>query len=139
MTETRQVLLEGVLTTPEQVLLAQLTQMGGYKVLMKLFDAASTKFQEACLKLDPESPTYEKQVASRTQRARNSIEYASLVFDSVASHVKTVGVQAAEQEEQQIDAVAKTFGIHRVPPKTKKVIGQQVIESPKGSVVNESK
>jgi len=107
---------------------------------MKLFDAASTKFQEACLKLDPESPTYEKQVASRTQRARNSIEYASLVFDSVAAHVKLVGIQAAADEEQVVDAVAKTFGIHKVPPKTKKVIGQQqVVESPKGNVVNESK
>lgn len=132
------VLLEGILTTPEQVLLAQLVQMGGYKVLMKLFDAATTRFQEAPLKLNPEDPNYEKLVASRTQRARNSIEYANSVFNSVKWHTEVIGLKETENEAESEDAVAKVFGIHKVPPKAKKVIGQKQ-ESPKGLVVNESK
>ena len=107
---------------------------------MKIFDAATTQFQEAPLKLNPEDLNYEKLVASRTQRARNSIEYSNIAFNSVKWHVEAVGVKESESLEQTEDAVAKVFGIHKVPPKAKKVIGQkQEKESPKGTAVNESK
>lgn len=136
----KQILLDGVLSMPEQVLLGQLTQMGGYKVLQKLFDAAATVFQEAPLKLDPENPNYEKLVASRTQAARNAIEFSNLVFNSVECHVKAAMVADVEREAEAVDAVAATFGIHKVPPKAKKIIGlQKQVESPSGAENNQSK
>ena len=122
-----QPLLMDDLTIPERVMLGQLTNIGGFKVLTKLLDAACVRVTQDIVKLDPENPDYERLLSIRTQRARTVNEFVNLIRKSVIYHADVVRNEAAAEEVQVEDAVAKTFGIHTIPPKTKKVVGAPVI------------
>ena len=115
-------LLMDELTTPERVMLAQSTFHGGHKVIIKLFDAACTRATADIVRLDPENPQYDHLLSVRTQRARNINEFCALVLKSIDYHVNAVHAETIQDEEKAVDAVAKTFGIHKVPPKPKKEI-----------------
>ena len=120
-------LLMESLTTPERVMLGQMTSVGGYKVLVKLFDAACSRATADVVKLDPESSDFERVLAERQRRARAINEFCASVLKSIDYHVDLIRQEAVAEEEQVVDAVAKTFGIHKVPPKTKKVMGVPAI------------
>ncbi len=136
--ETTPLLMEE-LTQPERVFLTQIFQHAGFSVLIKLFDAGCTRATQDIVRLDPEKPDYERLLAYRSQRSRNINEFSSWIRKSVEYHTKVVKMQEVGDENQAEDAVAKVFGIHKVPPKAKRVIGQKKEESPKGTAVNESK
>ena len=137
--ETVPLLMED-LTQPERVFLTQIFQHAGFKVLIKLFDAGCTRATQDIVRLDPEKPDYERLLTYRSQRSRNINEFSALVMKSVEYHTGVVKMAEVSDEGTAEDAVAKVFGIHKVPPKAKRVIGQQKKEeSPKGTVVNESK
>ena len=124
--ETTPLLMES-LTIPERVMLGQMTSVGGFKVLVKLFDAACSRATADVVKLDPESSDFERVLAERQRRARAINEFCASVMKSIDYHVDLIRREAAAEEVQVEDAVAKTFGIHTIPPKTKKVVGALVI------------
>lgn len=129
-------LLMDELSAPERTFLMQIVQHAGFQVIVKLFDAACTRATQDIVRLDPEKPDYDMLLKYRTQRSRNINEFSSLVRKSINYHTSIVQMTNDEEKETTEDAVAKVFGIHKVPPKAKKVIGKQ---SPKGTAVNESK
>ena len=118
-------LLADELSTPERVMLGQTTTHGGYKIIIKLMEAACTRATQDTVRLDPEESDYERKLSVRTQRARNIIEFSALVLKSIDWHVNAVQTQAAEEQQGAEAAVAKTFGIHTVPPKPKKEAEQK--------------
>jgi len=124
--DTTPLLMES-LTVPERVMLGQMTSVGGYKVLVKLFDAACSRATADVVKLDPESADFERVLAERQRRARAINEFCASVLKSIDYHVDLIRQEAVAEEQEVVDIVAKTFGIHKVPPKAKKVIGEPVI------------
>lgn len=131
-------LLMDELTEPERVMLGRMTYDGGYKVLVKLFNAACIRVTQDIVRLDPEKPDYARLLEIRSQRSRNINEFCAMVLKSLDYHVDILRHQKLEEQTQEEDAVAKVFGIHKVPPKAKKIIGQKQEEKSQ-PVVNESK
>ena len=117
-------LLMDELTHPERIFLAQIVQHAGFKVLVKLFDAGCSRSTQDIVRLDPEKPDYERLTVYRTQRSRNINEFSALIMKSVEFHTGALRAAEVGEEVEADDAVAKVFGIHKVPPKAKKVIGQ---------------
>ncbi len=122
-----------------EVELAQLTQvthMPGYRVIVKMLDAACLRATQDLIKLDPESENYKDRVAARTARARCWTEFSDLVLGSIAYHAQATKEAAVEalrvQQEEHVkenifgihpakpgdtnDAITKTFGIHAAKP-----------------------
>lgn len=117
-------LLTEDLTHPERIFLTQIFHHAGFKVLIKLLNAACARATEQIVKLDPENPDYQRLLTYRSQRSRNFSECISDVMRSVEYHTGVLKAEEVGEEIQAEDAVAKVFGIHKVPPKAKKVIGQ---------------
>jgi hypothetical protein len=125
------------LTHPERIFLAQIYAHAGFKVLIKLLNASCARATEQIVKLDPEKPDYERLLPYRSQRSRNFSECVSEVMKSVEFHTGALRAEEVGEEVQAEDAVSKVFGIHKVPPKAKKVIGQ-LQESSKEKQENKS-
>jgi hypothetical protein len=113
------------LTHPERIFLTQIVQHAGFQVLIKLMDAGCTRATQDIVRLDPEKPDYERLLTYRSQRSRNINEFSAWVFKSVEYHTGKLRAEEVNDEVQAEDRVAKVFGIHKVPPKAKKVIGLQ--------------
>lgn len=121
-------LLREDLSSTEVMMLGQMTHHGGYKVLVKLMDALCTRATQDIVLLDPEADDYERVLSIRTQRARTINEVCSVILKSVEAHVESIASQERTEDQEAVDKVAKTFGIHRVPPKQPKTnapTGQQ--------------
>ena len=131
-------LLMDELSQPERVFLMQIVQHAGYRVLVKLFDAGCTRATQDIVRLNPEDARYNELLVYRSQRSRNINEFSALIMKSVDYHTTLFKAEEQEQEVEAGDAVAKVFGIHKVPPKAKKVIGKPQ-ESSKEKAANESK
>jgi hypothetical protein len=110
-------LLMDELSVAEKIVLGQLTHQPGFTVLQKLFDAACTRATADIVKLDPEEEGYDRVLAVRSQRARTMNEFANSIRKSVLFHTQTVITEAQEDDQQAVDLVAKTFGIHKVTKK----------------------
>lgn len=126
------------LTGQERTFLSQIVQHPGFSVIIKLFDAGCVRATQDIVKLDPEKPDYERLLTYRSQRSRNISEFSAWIRASVNYHTGVVKMQDQESEEAATDNVAKVFGIHRVPPKAKRVIGQKQ-ESSQEAAENKSK
>lgn len=125
-------LLHDQLSMPEKVMLGQVTNHGGFKVIVKLFEAAVAQAHADTVRLDPEDTNYEHLLSVRTQRERTVNEFAGWIKDSINYHVSVVKAQVAEEDVEAVDAVARTFGIHTVKPKSKKE-KKEVSNPPQGS------
>lgn len=125
------------LSQAERIVLGQTTHTAGFKVLIKLFDAAVTAAGNDRLTLDPEQEGYERKLSVRAQRERNFAECIDLVNKAVVFHSDSVVAEAQTADALAEDAVAKVFkpygGIYRV--KTKE---QKAKEAQEQKVANES-
>jgi hypothetical protein len=113
-------LLREELSPAETVMLGQMTQHGGYKVLVKLMDALCTRATQDVVRLEPEDKDYERKLSVRSQRARTVNETCSVILKSIDAHVQSAANQEEQEQKEAVDSVAKVFGIHPVPPKPKK-------------------
>jgi hypothetical protein len=129
-------LLMEELTHPERIFLTQIFQHAGFKVLIKMLNASCARATEQIVRLDPENPDYQRLLTYRSQRSRNFSECISEVMKSVEYHTGLLRTEEVGEEIQAEDSVAKVFGIHKVPPKAKKVIGQ--LKSSKEAQENKS-
>lgn len=102
---------------PEKVMLNQVMHHGGFKVLIRIFDAACSVATNDALRLDPEEPTYDHKLAVRTQRARNFAECIDLVNKSALFHTNMLKAEESQEEHEAVDAVRKVYGINVLPPK----------------------
>lgn len=113
-------LLSDKLSASERAMLAQVTHHGGYKVIIKLMEALCDRISKDEIRLDPEKPGYEDKLAVRHQRARNANEVCAELLKSIEWHIRAAANQELTEEADAVDIVAKTFGIHPVPPKATK-------------------
>ncbi len=131
---------EDELNPIEAAQLTQVTGMPGYRVIVKILNAAADRATKDTLRIDPETPDYTTKIAARTARARYWVEFADLVLGSIAYHAQTTKEAAIEnlrlQQEEDVkenifgihpavagetnDAITKTFGIHAAKPVRKK-------------------
>jgi hypothetical protein len=118
MTETkRQPLLADQLPNHERAMLGQLVHAPAFKVIDKFYEAVLVRATQDMSKLDPEDADYERKIVARTQRSRYFNECIKLIRDSIDFHLESEKSEAQENEVAAVDAVAKTFGIHKVPKK----------------------
>jgi len=110
-------LLREELTTQERILLTQLTHMPGFKVLVKLLQAACARFNDNVIKLDPEAPDYDTKISKRQLKAWVASKFSADVFKAIDWHTDQVILAEQENQEESVDAVAKVFGIHTIGPK----------------------
>ena len=140
MSETveRKPLLQDNLTQVQRVMLGQTYHSPGFSVVIKLLEALCDEALAYTTKLDPEEEGYERRLAVRTQRARNTNEAAAIFRDSIKYHLDMIVKQDSDQNQaaetavskvigihsavagQPIDAIQKTFGIHPARPVKKK-------------------
>src|SRR5258708_7248704 len=121
----RKTLLQDELSVPDRSMLGQVTHHGGFKVIDKLLEAALLSATADMVKLDPEKSDYDKLIAVRVQRSRNFNECIKLIRDSIDYHISAVQIQTQEENQDAVDAVAATFGIHAAPPKKNPPKGKQ--------------
>jgi hypothetical protein len=115
--DTSEPLLREELSAAERIILGQLTQQPGFNIIVRMHEAACARANNDAIKLDPEEDGYERKLSVRTQRTRNFNECVNLVRKSINWHVEAVVVEAQQDDQQVVDAVAKTFGIHKVTKK----------------------
>lgn len=136
--EVRKILCDD-LTPMEKALLLQTTLTPGFKVIVKMANAACLRFTQDIAKLDQEAPDYERLTIERARRARNISEFSDLLFASVFEHADSVKKQEAQEDKEaeenvnavfgihpatvgvSNDAVKKTFGVHPAKPVKKQV------------------
>lgn len=104
--------LDGQLTPGEQVMLHQVIHHGGFKVLLKIFDAVCNLAKDDALRLDPEEPTYDHKLAIRVQRGRNFAECVDLANKSVVYHTQQFKDQVVAEDHEAVESVKKVFGIN---------------------------
>ena len=91
-------LLMDNLTTAEKVLLANLSLHPGYKVLIKLLEAACTAATNDVIKLDPMVEEYRRKLEHLQQAARTVNKFSSLVLRSVDYHSQCGQLEASVAE-----------------------------------------
>lgn len=93
-------------------LLLQTTLTPGFKVIVEMANDACLRFTQDIVRLDPESPEYERIVAERQRRARYASEFSDLLFQSVFEHAGSIQKQETQEEQEAEEIVSKSFGIH---------------------------
>src|SRR5437879_6059989 len=79
-------ILQNVLTQDERIILAQLSQQPGYKILVRLHDEECRRLNEAVIKLDPTEQDYEKRLMATQMEARAVNKFSVAILGSVAYH-----------------------------------------------------
>jgi len=91
------------LSVGEKVLLANLSLHPGYKVLVKLLDAACTTATQDVIRLDPMVQEYKRKLEYLQQAARTVNKFSSLVLRSVKYHAECAQYET-ENSEQDLEA-----------------------------------
>lgn len=115
--EKKPALLHDQLSTTERMLLNQIVDAPGFKVLVKIMDSACVQATQEVIKVDPTLTNYKKVLEVQQQRARFINEFCSEVRRSVNYHVSILKSAVTQEEEDAQAAVASTLGIHSATPK----------------------
>lgn len=99
MTEPKRPILDDLLL-PDKVVLANMTHHPGWKVAIRLLEAAVERANKDVIITDPEQPNYDKLLAARQQRSRSWNELARWFLDSVKWHEETARNAMAERENE---------------------------------------
>lgn len=116
--DTQKPVLMEELSAAEKTVLEHITHHHGYAVLIKIFAAVCARATNDTLKIDFEQPNAEHVLSVRSQRARNFHECVNIAKSSIEYHTQMVKQQAVTEEDAAVTAVAKRFGIHKVPLKS---------------------
>lgn len=113
-------LLANELNDVDRSYLENLTHHEGYKVLVRLLNDQCAQANADVIKVDPESPDYEKKLAERQRKARFMSEFCTNVLSSVDSHVyaitrERIDKAAEEEDARQLLEVIRTAGAIRGP------------------------
>lgn len=110
-------LLREELTLLERAQLQQIVMLPGFKVLIKIANAACTRFNNRVVKLDPEASDFDEKVGKRQLKAWVASKICTMIFKAVDWHTEQVAATEKENEEVVVDSVAKLYGIHTIGPK----------------------
>lgn len=86
------------LTFEERLSLAQLVNMPGWKILVRLMAESCRLATEAVIILDPSTERYDQRLMGLQTTARAMNKFSAEVLDSVKLHQRTAVKQAQEQE-----------------------------------------
>ena len=118
--ETELPLLMDELTAPEKVMLGLTMGSPGFRVYVRVCEAAIARAIGKVAELDPEDSDYTHKLSVRAQHARTTKETIELIRKSVNYHTQNLQSQVDSEKDEAEAAVAKTFGIHTIKPKPKK-------------------
>jgi hypothetical protein len=96
-------ILYGKLNITEQVVLANLVQHPGFKVLVKMFEQACEDATADVLKVNPEDANYERLLAATQQRSRSTHQFCERIRDSIQHHIdvaRNLGAQVDPDGQQ---------------------------------------
>lgn len=96
----QQPILGDKLTIPEQVTLASMTHHPGFKILVKMFEAACEDATQEVLRVDPEEQNYERVLAARQQCSRSTHQFSRRVLDSIQYHIQVARNKGAEVDPE---------------------------------------
>lgn len=118
-------LLRDELTQIERSLLHQVVLMPGFKVIIKLANAACQRFNDNVIKLNPETQDFKDKVTVRQLEAWTASKYSSDLFKSMEWHTQQVTAADQKEEQETDDAVKAVFGYTVTGPK------KQLLKQPK--------
>lgn len=110
-------LLREELTPIERAHLYQVVMLPGFKVILKLANAACQRFNDNVIKLNPETQDFKDKVTIRQLEAWTASKYCSDLFKSMEWHTQQVSAVEKQEDEKADDAVSELFGIHITGPK----------------------
>jgi hypothetical protein len=99
MSEEQKVVLGQDLTLEERIVLAQLVQQPGWKVLVRLMAEECKAATEAVIRLDPSGERYDQKLIGLQTTARAMNKFSAEVLKSVKLH-EQVAVKALQREEK---------------------------------------
>jgi hypothetical protein len=106
--EIRAPLLYDDLNMEDRLYLANLQQQPGYKVLIKVFNAACARATRDVISLDPMAENYSRKLSALQQMSRAMNEFCAAVCKSVQWHsLKGLAEQREEQEVEELVERAK--------------------------------
>jgi TRAP-type mannitol/chloroaromatic compound transport system substrate-binding protein len=83
----------------DRILLAQLTQLPGWKILVRLMAEACRLATEDVIKLDPATDRYPEKVAALQTNARAMNKFSGEILDSVKVHQRSAVAEAQAREK----------------------------------------
>jgi hypothetical protein len=98
-------LLDGKLTLEQKILLANLSQHPGFKILDMMIREAVDIANRKPIELSPKEPNYRSVLASLTGEARAANMFAQAVLRSIAYHVKVAEVESKPIEQKVAELV----------------------------------
>ncbi len=115
------ILLGENLTHEERILLAQLTTVPGWTILVRMMAEACRNATEAVIKLDPTTERYQEKLVAMQSMARSINKFSTDVLDSVKVHQRSA-VKEAEQEQNPAAQVGKGTRFQGFKPPTPKLV-----------------
>ena len=109
-------LLGEKLNTEETILLAQLTTMPGWVILVRLMAEACRDATETVIKLDPQAERYQEKLTALQTTARAMHKFSADVLDSVKVHQRNA-VRESNQEAEEVGGRFKGFKMPQQSPK----------------------
>ena len=109
----------------DRILLAQLTQQPGWKILVRLMAEACRIATEDVIKLDPATDRYPDKVAALQTTARAMNKFSGEILDSVKVHQREAVKEAQLRENPAADPVTTRFTGFKMPEMKPKQISEE--------------
>ena len=103
----------------KRILLAQVINMPGFKVLLELMDAGSYEANESVIRTSPEQDGYLQLLAARQQSAHGICKFSKRVVESCYWHAQQINQLEKETHAEKVDIVKKMYGITITKPEEK--------------------
>jgi hypothetical protein len=100
-------LLSAELHPTKQVMLANLVQQPGWRVVEEIFEAACRRAVENVISVNELSEDYERTLAVLHSKARERNEFSALVLKSIDWHVQAIAAATAPPESPSENPITK--------------------------------